>query len=293
MRPNSNQHQTPRLVVVGYANHDIDRYPDGRERRGIGGGGYFAALAASRELADVGFVTRVGEDFDLTTLRQRVRCDAIEVVAGGETARSIQTYRDLNNLSDRAIHLDPGVNPAISESDIPADWLRGSRVVLVSTMVPKQHRDMVEGIVRRKSGETLGLSGLSLSAPLVAVDSDLCWLQDPSSRAEVLSLMEMADIAFMNRAEGEILGDLVSRIPIVIIKKDAEGADVFVSGDRVFSVPAPRVDVVDVTGAGDVFAGTFLARVALGGTLEEAACAAVAAASLSVTKEGIDHLFLG
>jgi len=164
---------------------------------------------------------------------------------------------------------------------------------LVSTMVPKQHRDMVEGIVRRKSGETLGLSGLSLSAPLVAVDSDLCWLQDPSSRAEVLSLMEMADIAFMNRAEGEILGDLVSRIPIVIIKKDAEGADVFVSGDRVFSVPAPRVDVVDVTGAGDVFAGTFLARVALGGTLQEAARAAVAAASLSVTKEGIDHLFLG
>ncbi|MDA2811891.1 PfkB family carbohydrate kinase [Nocardiopsis sp. RSe5-2] len=50
------------------------------------------------------------------------------------------------------------------------------------------------------------------------------------------------------------------------------------------AVPAPRV--VDQTGAGDVFAGTAAARIALGDGLEEAARLAVAAASLSVGGRG-------
>ena len=50
--------------------------------------------------------------------------------------------------------------------------------------------------------------------------------------------------------------------------------------------PAPKVDAVDSTGAGDVFNGTFVARLSLGDSIPEAIIYAVKAAALSVTKHG-------
>jgi ribokinase len=52
------------------------------------------------------------------------------------------------------------------------------------------------------------------------------------------------------------------------------------------TVPAPEVDVVDTTGAGDAFCGAFAARLAQGQTEVEAVRAGVAAGSLAVTVEG-------
>lgn len=50
--------------------------------------------------------------------------------------------------------------------------------------------------------------------------------------------------------------------------------------------PAPAVQSVDTTGAGDVFNGSFAARLSLGDTVPQAAQYAVVAASLSVTRPG-------
>jgi 2-dehydro-3-deoxygluconokinase len=59
------------------------------------------------------------------------------------------------------------------------------------------------------------------------------------------------------------------------------------SADGEFTVPVPYIpDAVDATGAGDVFAGTLAARLALGDRLPEAASLGVGAASLSVTGRG-------
>lgn len=50
--------------------------------------------------------------------------------------------------------------------------------------------------------------------------------------------------------------------------------------------PAPKVDAVDTTGAGDVFNGTLAARLSLGDALPNAIQTAIRAASLSTTKPG-------
>jgi sugar/nucleoside kinase (ribokinase family) len=128
--------------------------------------------------------------------------------------------------------------------------------------------------------------------PIIAVDSDLCWLKEEVSTREVRAMMRHADIAFMNRTEGEILHDLIGEIPIVVLKRDAEGAEFLERGARQAFVAAPSVSVVDVTGAGDVVAGTFLASLVSGKGAKGALSTAVHAASQSITKEGIEHMLV-
>ncbi len=289
MNGNSN-HQSPRFVVIGYANHDVNRFSDGTEQFCVGGGGYFAALAASRVVPDAALVTRVGEDFNLVPLIGRVVCDAVSVVPSGKTALSLQIYHNPHDLTDRSIDLKPGVNPGITASDIPGSWVAHASVILVSTMMPAQQRGVVEALVAKKRAETLSLEGAAIRLPIIAVDSDLCWLKDEESAREVRAMMRHADIAFMNRTEGEILQDLIPQIPLVVLKRDAEGAELLVWGKRQSFVPAPEVSVVDVTGAGDVVAGTFLASLVSHRGAEESLVAAVQAASQSITKEGIEHM---
>lgn len=51
-------------------------------------------------------------------------------------------------------------------------------------------------------------------------------------------------------------------------------------------MPAPKVEVVDTTGAGDAFVGALAAHLAQGNPLREAAASAIEAASKSVTSAG-------
>ncbi|HET7478198.1 MAG TPA: PfkB family carbohydrate kinase, partial [Rubrobacteraceae bacterium] len=56
--------------------------------------------------------------------------------------------------------------------------------------------------------------------------------------------------------------------------------------ETVTHVPAPEVEVVDTTGAGDAFVGALVARLARGDALPDAAAYAVRAGAAAVTKEG-------
>ena len=71
----------------------------------------------------------------------------------------------------------------------------------------------------------------------------------------------------------------------VLVTLGAEGA-LLVDGDAVERVPAPAVEVVDTTGAGDAVNGALAAELAAGRPLREAARFALTAASLSTRTAG-------
>jgi ribokinase len=71
----------------------------------------------------------------------------------------------------------------------------------------------------------------------------------------------------------------------VIVTAGGDGCYV-ASGGRPEHLPAPRVAVVDTTGAGDAFIGALAVRLREGDTLRDAAAFAVRAAALSVTRGG-------
>jgi ribokinase len=71
----------------------------------------------------------------------------------------------------------------------------------------------------------------------------------------------------------------------VVVTLGRDGA-LLHEGGATTALPAARVQAVDTTGAGDTFAGAFAAELAGGAAVARAARFAVAAAGLSVTREG-------
>jgi ribokinase len=71
----------------------------------------------------------------------------------------------------------------------------------------------------------------------------------------------------------------------VIVTRGAEGA-VLLDAASETAIPAPAVDVVDTTGAGDAFNGVLAAGLAAGLDLVDAARRAVEAATASVRVAG-------
>ena len=104
-------------------------------------------------------------------------------------------------------------------------------------------------------------------------------------------------VVFPNRAEGAVLtgetepatiADALQRLyggALVVLKLDAEGALVWRDGVGAF-VPAIEAVAADTTGAGDAFAGAFLARWLAGNDPAEAARFAVRVAAWVVARPG-------
>jgi len=73
---------------------------------------------------------------------------------------------------------------------------------------------------------------------------------------------------------------------VVIVTRE-ERPVLVLDGDGVVEVEGPTMEVVDAAGAGDSFVGAFVAKLAAGGTVREAARLGVAAGALNVTRHGL------
>jgi ribokinase len=109
------------------------------------------------------------------------------------------------------------------------------------------------------------------------------------------------DLAVVNEVESEMLTGLGdpgraaqalrrAGVPTVVTTLGAHGARLL-DGERDLLLPAPHVEAIDTTGAGDVFCGVLAAALEARLGLEPAVRWAVAAASLSATRRGTASAF--
>ena len=105
--------------------------------------------------------------------------------------------------------------------------------------------------------------------------------------------LELVDLLIVNETEATALAGasslaaLAARYPRaqIALTLGAAGAQ-YRSPTEAFHLPAPHVEAVDTTGAGDTFIGYFLAGLAADMTAHEAMTRAVQAAALCVTRPG-------
>ena len=72
----------------------------------------------------------------------------------------------------------------------------------------------------------------------------------------------------------------------VIVTRGADGASYLGQQDTPFDVPAPQVQAVDTTGAGDTYLGYVLAGLDAGRSVREAMHLAAKASAIQVTRPG-------
>jgi 2-dehydro-3-deoxygluconokinase len=110
---------------------------------------------------------------------------------------------------------------------------------------------------------------------------------------EVAACARAADVLFVTLEEAEVIfgadgpGDVarVSGPAEIVVTLGSRGAVAFVNGSEI-RVPAPSVETIDATGAGDALAGVYLAERVGGASAERALTRAVVAATLSCRSFG-------
>ncbi|MEU8894663.1 ribokinase [Nocardia sp. NPDC048505] len=268
--------QPPKVAVLGSINMDLvcttERRPEpGETVLGTGfamvpgGKGANQAVAARRSDAEVEFLGAVGRDPFAAQLRQ-VLTDA---GVGGARLRSLPGSSGVATIvversGENTIIVTPGANARFTELD--ADDLR---VVADADILLCQLEIPVETV--------------AAAARRARAHGTLVLLNPSPVRELPAELWRDIDVAVVNSGEAERLGAALAAVPHVITTRGGAGAD-YRGPDGVAQFPAPRVRVVDTTGAGDAFTGALAAAWHRGP--ERALPWACAAGALAATELG-------
>jgi len=281
----------PNVVVLGSANLDIvvpvPHHPatgetvlGGHHDRIPGGKGANQAVAAARLGARVAMVGRVGSDDAGGTLRaalQEAGVDCRHLAVDGQAASGLALI-GVDRSGDNTIIVSPGANGRVGPDDVvaAAPLLASAAVTLVQLEVPA----MAVEAALAASGGTVVLN----PAPASLLSAALL------ERVDVLvpNRIELAQLAGSAEADGLAAVEEMARglpVPTVVVTLGADGALLVAGGDAVV-LPAPPVEAVDTTGAGDAFCGAIAEALARGVAIDEATARAVHAGSLATTRRG-------
>jgi ribokinase len=250
-----------------------------------GGKGANQAAAAAMLGASVTFLGRVGADeFGGPLVRaleeKGIDTSLIERASGKSTGAAFIT---VTPDGENAITVAPGANRSLTPEDVDA----ASGAISDARVLVAQMEITVKTVLRAvEVAAERGTRCLVNLAPTFEVPRELLEKLDPL----VVNEHEAAFLlgSKVEGVEGALSAapELLSLGPRSAVITVGEAGAVFAEDESVEHLPAPEVDVVDTTGAGDAFVGALATRLARGDSLEEAVAYAVRAGAAAVTKEG-------
>jgi ribokinase len=284
------------VFVLGSINQDfvlkVERRPKPGETvtnaelsTGNGGKGANQSAAAALLGVSVTILGRVGDDeFGEPLVRalgeKRIDTSLVERAPDVSTGSAFIT---VTPDGENAITVAPGANRSLTPKDVEAasDAIGEAGVLVAQMEIPVETVSRAVEIAAER--DTRALVNL---APTFEVPRELLEKLDPLvvNEHEAAFLLGSA----VDGVDGALSAapELLSLGPRSAVITVGEAGAVFATGDATKHVPAPKVEVVDTTGAGDAFVGALAARLARGASLEEAVAYAVRAGAAAVTKEG-------
>jgi 2-dehydro-3-deoxygluconokinase len=260
---------------------------------GHGGDTSNAAIAAARAGARVGYLTAIGQDAPgesfmklwategvdtATVVRKPGLPTAVYFVSHGKDGHEFTFYRK----GSAAAHYAP--------ADVPVDAFRPAKILHLSGISQAISTTACDACFR-------AIAVAKAAGVKVSYDTNLRKALWPAKRAAAImhaaiaeadivlpSLDDATDLTGLKDADA--IADFYLKLaPLVLLKLGKDGSMVATRDGRT-RIPGRKVKAVDATGAGDTFAGNFLARVLAGDAPEAAALYANAAAALATTGYG-------
>ncbi len=240
-----------RVCVVGSVNIDTVYAVDALPRPGEtvlaasaestpGGKGGNQALAAVRAGALVHFIGAVGDDDAGARLRRHLIENAVNtdglVTVPGDSGHAVVV---VDSAGENLIVVAPGANTELTvESPALRALVADSDVLLLQLEIP-----LGTAVAAAREARAAGTTVVVNASPA-------------SGDTEALAaLAETSDVVVVNEAEA---ARWTWPVPHLVVTLGAEGAR-YAGDDGSYTVPPPRVDVVDTSGAGDVFTGVLAA----------------------------------
>jgi ribokinase len=248
------------------------------ERHG-GGKSANQAVAAAREGATVRMVGAVGSDDLGDEAVADLAGEGVDVSAVARvTAPTGVALIAVDEAGENQIAVASGANNELTPAAVEAA-LAGAEpggVVLIGLEVPD-----APVLAAARAGRAAGLQVVLNPAPARPLPDELLEL------GPLLTPNEPEAAALSGEADPEAAARALTKrtgAPVVVTIGPA-GA-LLADGDALERIPAPKVEAVDTTGAGDAFNGALAAALADGAELGDAVRAAVAAAADSVRRPG-------
>ncbi len=243
------------IIVSGTLTLDTIERADATHRDVPGGSALYAAASASL-IVPTHIVGSVGHDFPtdaLGGLWKRADRSAIEVLDGATFRWHVRYGTSDDGGEDRVtLSRDPGVS--------------SQRVPPTVSPLAEQHAVLLASTDPRIQAQ---VRGAYRQASLVGLDSMRHWWD--THALTLLALLRTVDFVFLDEGELGVVSDamdLTSRVrqlhdlgpSTVVIKRGALGAEVHRRGEVPLHAGAiTGTSAVDPTGAGDAFAGAFVA----------------------------------
>ncbi len=254
------------VLVVGSVALDSLETPFGKRDDALGGAATYFSTAASL-LTSVRLVGVIGEDFPeqhVDMLRQRnIDLGGLVRVPGGKTFRWKGRYGE--NLNE-AQTLDTQLNVFADFAPELPEHFRDTPYVFLANIHPELQLRVLDQV---RSPKLIGMDTMNL------------WIN--IERERLLKLLPRIDVLTINDGEARLLAGeanvvksarAIQKMGVknLIVKRGEYGALFFAQDGHVFWAPAyPLESVFDPTGAGDTFAGGFMATMARSGQLTPAA----------------------
>lgn len=293
--------QSPSICVVGSTNIDLTfraaRLPKPGEtlaghdfHLGHGGKGSNQAVMAARLGARVAMVGKVGRDaFGEGALRnyREQGIDTTHVLTDPDRPTGVASIV-VDDAANNCILVVPGANLGLTPPDVraAADAIRAARVLLCQLEVPLE--TVAEALTIARAANVTTILNPAPAVPLpdeVLRLADLCVPNE--SEIELLTGQTAATVRDAAAAAWELL----KRGPRTVIVTLGERGALIADAGSAEHVPAPQVNAVDSSGAGDAFIGALGIFLAEGAALPEAVRRANAVAALSVTRPGTQASF--
>ncbi|MEL6864732.1 MAG: PfkB family carbohydrate kinase [Bacteroidota bacterium] len=264
---NKNEKRPPELLCIGLLCHDLYQ-----GRNLLGGTASYSSIMASHLGLSTAVLTSVGADFEFNAVFDQYQIEVHNILAPQTTVfeNTYQNGERRQYLHARAHTLFP--------KHLPLAW---QQIPIVKFCLIADEADP---------------SFLPFFPHALIAATIQGWLRQWDAQGRVSSkpmnweLLRHVDIVFMSNDDiagyEAALPRIIELVPIVVMTKGKEGATIWQAG-RLFDFPAFPTQEVDPTGAGDIFAASFLVKYRQSGHIEQAAAFAHSAASYIVEDYGI------